>query len=123
MAVKKALVIDDSPYNRSLLSAMLRRMEMSVELAEDGEAGVEKFKTFHPDIVFLDYIMPKMGGVEALQEIRKIDSKVVLVMVTSISASDQVAEAKTAGANAYILKPYVAEKIREILKNFAMIQQ
>ena len=44
-------------------------------------------------------------------------------MVTSISASDQVAEAKTAGANAYILKPYVAEKIREILKNFAMIEQ
>lgn len=121
--MKKALVIDDSPYNRSVLSAMLRRMEVSVELAEDGEAGVEKFRTFHPDIVFLDYIMPKMGGAEALREIRKLDSKVILVMVTSISASDQVAEAKTAGANAYILKPYVAEKIREILKNFAMIQQ
>ena len=119
--MKKALVVDDSPYNRSVLSAMLRRMEMTVELAEDGEAGVEKFKTFHPDVVFLDYIMPKMSGVDAVREIRKIDSKVVLVMVTSISASDQVAEAKTAGANAYILKPYVAEKIREILKRFIMV--
>ena len=119
--MKKALVIDDSPYNRSVLSAMLRRMDMSVELAEDGEAGVEKFKAFRPDVVFLDYIMPKMGGVEALREIRKVDPKVVLVMVTSISASDQVAEAKSAGANAYILKPYVAEKIREILKNFALL--
>jgi len=119
--VKKALVVDDSPYNRSVLSAMLRRMEMSVELAEDGEAGIEKFKTFHPDVVFLDYIMPKMSGVDALREIRKIDTKVILVMVTSISASDQVTEAKNAGANAYILKPYVAEKIREVLKRFAMV--
>ena len=119
--MKKALVVDDSPYNRSVLSAMLRRMEMTVELAEDGEAGVEKFKTFHPDVVFLDYIMPKMSGVDAVREIRKIDSKVILVMVTSISASDQVAEAKNAGANAYILKPYVAEKIREILKRFIMV--
>lgn len=119
--MKKALVVDDSPYNRSVLSAMLRRMEMSVELAEDGEAGIEKFKTFHPDVVFLDYIMPKMSGVDALREIRKIDTKVILVMVTSISASDQVTEAKNAGANAYILKPYVAEKIREVLKRFAMV--
>jgi two-component system chemotaxis response regulator CheY len=121
LPVKKALVVDDSPYNRSVLSAMLRRMEMSVELAEDGEAGIEKFKTFHPDVVFLDYIMPKMSGVDALREIRKIDTKVILVMVTSISASDQVTEAKNAGANAYILKPYVAEKIREVLKRFAMV--
>ena len=82
--MKKALVIDDSPYNRSVLSAMLRRMEMTVELAEDGEAGVEKFKTFHPDVVFLDYIMPKMSGVDAVREIRKIDSKVVLVMVMGL---------------------------------------
>jgi two-component system, chemotaxis family, chemotaxis protein CheY len=118
--VKKALVVDDSPYNRSVLSAMLRRLEMSVELAEDGESGVEKFKSFRPDVVFLDNIMPKMSGVEAVREIRKIDQKVIVVMVTSISASDQVAEAKTAGANAYILKPYVAEKIREVLHRFSL---
>lgn len=94
---------------------------MTVELADDGESGVEKFKTFHPDIVFLDYIMPKMSGVEAVREIRKSDMKTILVMVTSISASDQVAEAKAAGANAYILKPYVAEKIREILHRYELI--
>jgi CheY-like chemotaxis protein len=103
-----------------VLSAMLRRMDMTVELAEDGDEGVKKFKSFHPDVVFLDYIMPKMSGVEAVREIRKIDATVILIMVTSISASDQVTEAKNAGANAYILKPYVAEKIREVLKRFSM---
>jgi two-component system, chemotaxis family, chemotaxis protein CheY len=119
--VKRALIVDDSPYNRSVLSAILKRMNLAVDLAEDGEEGVQKFLATKPDVVFLDYVMPKMNGLQVLQEIRKANPDVLLIMVTSISASDDVTQAKAAGANAYILKPYAPEKIRDILKKFKLI--
>jgi two-component system chemotaxis response regulator CheY len=119
--VKRALVVDDSPYNRSVLSAILKRMNLAVDLAEDGEEGVQKYLATKPDIVFLDFVMPKMNGVQAIQEIRKVNADVLLIMVTSISASEDVTQAKAAGANAYILKPYAPDKIRDILKKFNLV--
>ncbi len=116
--MKKALIVDDSAYNRTLLNAILRKKGLAIELAENGDEGVQKFTMFQPDIVFLDYIMPKKSGVEALTEMKKINPNFIGVMLTSISASEDVQEAKAAGANAYILKPYEAEKIYEVLKKY-----
>ena len=119
--MKKALIVDDSSYNRTLLSAILRKKGLAVELADNGEDGVQKFPTYDPDIVFLDYIMPKKNGVEALAEMKKMKPGFIGVMLTSISGAEEVQEAKRAGANAYILKPYEAEKIYEVLKKFNLI--
>lgn len=121
--MKKALIVDDSAYNRTLLNAILRKKGLSVETSDNGEDGVNKFQTVQPDIVFLDYIMPKKSGVEALAEMKKINPNFIGVMLTSISSAEDVQAAKNAGANAYILKPYEAEKIYEILKKFNIITE
>jgi len=121
--MKKALVVDDSAYNRTLLNAILRKKGLTVEMAENGAEGVEKFVAAQPDIVFLDYIMPKKSGVEALAEMKKINPNFIGVMLTSISATEDVQEAKAAGANGYILKPYEAEKIYEVLRKFNLITE
>lgn len=121
--MKKALIVDDSPYNRTLLNAILRKKGLTTELAENGAEGVEKFKIFQPDIVFLDYIMPKKSGVEALAEMKSMNSNFFGVMLTSISGTEEVQEAKAAGANGYILKPYEPEKIYEILRKFNLITE
>jgi len=120
--MKKALIVDDSLYNRTLLNAILKKKGLTTELAENGADGVEKFKVFQPDIVFLDYIMPKKSGVEALAEMKKLNPNFIGVMLTSISATEDVQEAKAAGANGYILKPYEAEKIYEVLKNSTLLR-
>ncbi|MDE3057504.1 MAG: response regulator [Bacteroidota bacterium] len=121
--MKTALVVDDSPYNRAVLSSILRKKNLKVEIAEDGEKAIELFKKSNPDVVFLDYVMPKMNGVETLRELRKLKPSVIAVMVTSISASEDVEEARTAGANGYVLKPYSAEKIYSILLKFNLIEE
>ncbi len=121
--MKTALVVDDSPYNRAILSSILKKKNLKVEIAEDGEKAIELFKKSNPDIIFLDYVMPKLNGVETLREIRKLKPSIISIMVTSISASEDVEEARSAGANGYILKPYTPEKIYSILQKFDLIEK
>jgi CheY-like chemotaxis protein len=121
--MKKALIVDDSAYNRTLLNAILRKKGMSVETSDNGEDAIVKFQSYQPDIVFLDYIMPKKSGVEALAEMKKLNPDFVGVMLTSISSAEDVQAAKAAGANSYILKPYEAEKIYDVLKKYHLIEE
>jgi two-component system chemotaxis response regulator CheY len=120
--MKKALIVDDSAYNRTLLNAILRKKGLFVETSDNGEDALAKFTIMQPDIVFLDYIMPKKNGVEALVEMKKINPDFIGIMLTSISATEDVQAAKAAGANGYILKPYEAEKIYEVLKKHNLIE-
>jgi CheY-like chemotaxis protein len=116
--MKTALVVDDSPHNRAVLTSILRKKNLNVELAEDGQKALEKFSAVRPAVVFLDYILPKRNGVEVLREIRTSDPDVVVIMVTSISSADEVHAAHAAGANGYVLKPYSPEKIYTLLEKF-----
>ncbi|MBI2429954.1 MAG: response regulator [Ignavibacteriales bacterium] len=120
--MKKILIVDDSAYNRTLLAAILRKKNLYVETADNGEDAVKKFSELKPDVVFLDYIMPKKSGVDALIEMKQINPGVIGVMLTSISSDEDVKAAKEAGASGYILKPYTAEKIYDLLKKFQVIE-
>lgn len=120
--MKKILIVDDSEYNRVLLSSLLRKKNLQVELSDNGEDAVKKFSESKPDAVFLDYIMPKKSGVEALIEMKKLNPNFTAIMLTSISAVEDVEKAKEAGASGYILKPYTAEKIYDCLKKFNIIE-
>jgi two-component system, chemotaxis family, chemotaxis protein CheY len=116
--MKTVLIVDDSAYNRSYLTALLRKKGVKVEIAEDGEIAVKKFIEVKPDLVFLDYIMPKKSGIEALREMKALNSEFVGIMLTSVSASEEVLAAKQAGANGYVLKPYKPDKIYDVLKKY-----
>ena len=120
--MKKILVVDDSAYNRTLLSAILRKKQLAVDFAENGEDAVKKFPEYKPDVVFIDYVMPKKSGVDALTEMKQINPDFIGIMLTSISAAEDVQKAKEAGASGYILKPYEPEKIYDILKKFRIIE-
>jgi len=120
--MKKILIVDDSMYNRSLLSALLRKKGFAVETAEDGVEGVEKFRTSMPDAVFLDYIMPRMNGVQALEQMKTLSPDVRSFMLTSISSEEDVRRAKAAGADGYILKPYEPAKVFDLLNRFGLME-
>ncbi|HEY4611832.1 MAG TPA: response regulator [Bacteroidota bacterium] len=116
------LIIDDSPHMRILLSKLLKnRGFASVEVAENGLRGLEKFKAGKTDMVFLDGVMPEMDGLTTLKEIKKIDPNAIVVITTSLSDREKVMEFKAAGANFYLLKPFEEEKFDDTLQKIVTI--
>ncbi len=63
----KVLIVDDDAASRRLLEVRLRALECKVAMASDGEEGLEKVESFQPDVILLDYMMPKMTGLEVLK--------------------------------------------------------
>lgn len=113
-----ALIIDDSEVNRHILLAFLKNTGYEPFTAVDGEDGLEKFKAIRPTITFLDIVMPKKSGLELLKDLKAIDQKAIVIMVSSYITKQNIQEAKNSGANWFIMKPFTKEKILEILKKF-----
>lgn len=118
------LIIDDSVHIRALFTMMMRKAGVTkFYQATDGEDGLEKFKQYAPSIVFLDNMLPKMSGVEVLKQIKMINPKAVVVMISAVSDIETVREAKAAGANYYLVKPYSPEKVVEIMYKLLNIER
>lgn len=115
--VKRALVVDDSPYIQKELTKILERHGCEVvATASNGLEGVKKYKELKPDLVTLDLVMPQMGGLQTLVLLRKIDPGATVIMVSSMSGKDKIVECAKAGARHYILKPFEEDKVGEVLQ-------
>ncbi|MCK5674785.1 MAG: response regulator [Spirochaetales bacterium] len=102
----KVVVIDDSFIDRRIMTQILRSTGFSVVgEAEDGEAGVKMVLQEKPNMVILDYVMPKMNGLSALKEIKKRFPKIPIIMQTSESDRDLAVKLIKEGAADYIVKP------------------
>lgn len=102
------LVVEDNAINRHLVSAMLGVMGIGrVEIAGDGLDGLEQIKTFAPDIVILDIMMPRMDGYEFLRHLRAdpAHGDIPVLVVTALGEKNERAEAFDAGASDYVVKP------------------
>lgn len=107
----KALIVDDEQGLRELLSMALQLEGWHTETAEDGVLALNIYKTFQPDIIILDIMMPKMNGIEVIKSIRKDGSKVPALFLT---AKDGVADriaGLTAGSDDYVTKPFSLEEV------------
>lgn len=117
---KKILIIEDEEIMYSLLERKLSQEGYAVEVAKDGEEGLEKIRKEKPDLVLLDIIMPKKGGFEVMEEIQK-DENLKDVPVIVISNSGQPVEldkAKELGAKDWLIKTeFDPEEVIEKVKN------
>lgn len=119
----KAMVIDDSRIMRSMVMKSLTNSNLAefefVE-AEDGMDALEKFDPKETDIIFADWNMPRLNGIDFVRKIRtnKKNAHIPIVMVTSEQTVGKMSEALgRAGATAYICKPFtVADLQRKIDK-------
>ncbi|OFZ36559.1 MAG: hypothetical protein A2504_09240 [Bdellovibrionales bacterium RIFOXYD12_FULL_39_22] len=112
MKGKKVLVVDDSLAIRHVISKVFLTAGCVVEQAVDGVDAVEKFKTFSPDFVVMDLIMPKQDGLTTIGEIRKIEKqKTVIFMLTSTATDEQVKQAQELKVTSYFIKPVNTETI------------
>lgn len=103
---RRALVVDDSEFQRDLVTRTINDWFSVVATAENGEDAIAKFKEHEPDIVTMDIMMPKMDGLEALQEIKAISPDTIIVMVTSVTQKEKMREAARNGANGYVTKAF-----------------
>ncbi|MCT4586045.1 response regulator [Peptostreptococcaceae bacterium AGR-M142] len=114
----KVLIVDDASFMRNFLKDCLDGSGFEVVgFARDGEEAIEKYKELKPDIVTMDINMPKMSGIEALQEIKKISKDVQIVMISDIGQHDRIIEAIKKGASDFIVKPVHPERLVDALKN------
>jgi CheY-like chemotaxis protein len=102
----KVLLVDDEPDIIEVIQDRLEAYGFTVVTAGTGLEALKKLSVEKFDGVFLDVKMPEMGGIEALEEIRKRDKQTPIIIITSSSTREAAIDAIAKGANEYILKPF-----------------
>jgi two-component system NarL family response regulator len=104
----RVLVVDDfAPFRRLVGSMITKTPEFHVVAeASDGEEAVQKAGELQPDLIFLDISLPKLNGIAAARQIRKLAPKAKIVFVTQEFSLDVAQEAFRSGAMAYVVKIY-----------------
>lgn len=112
----KVLIADDSAFMRTILKDIVAKTKWAgAEIIEavDGNDVVAKFNADKPDLVLLDIVMPEKDGIAALKDIGSAAKSVVIV--SSVGQEDIINQAKGLGAKDYIVKPFDANKVIEVL--------
>ncbi len=113
---KKLLIVDDSPIARKMTKKIIPNKEdFEVFEATNGLEGLDKFKEISPDITFMDLTMPVMDGLEALEEIMKIDKNAIVVVSTADVQPKSISKVMSLGAFDVIRKPPKREKFEEVM--------
>jgi CheY-like chemotaxis protein len=102
----KILIIEDNDILNQAYTFMLKSKDHTVESAYDGEEGLLKVKDFKPDIILLDYLMPKMDGKEFLKRYKKLNIRTgtKILLLTNLSAEEKINDAMALGVYRNLLK-------------------
>ena len=107
------LVVDDVPLNVMLVEKMLSRFGFRILKAENGLEAMREILAQKPDLVFLDIMMPIMDGFQTLEQIRKEPelSDVRVVVLSALNSNEDIVKAYNLGANDFITKPIMLDKL------------
>ncbi len=118
-SIKNILLIDDFSTNIVVMETSLKIAGFKVSKADSGFAALDMLKdnNFTPDLIVIDYNMPKMNGAQLTAEIKKIDrfEKTPVLILSSETGKSQRIEAKKAGATGWIKKPFQIAKFMKII--------
>lgn len=113
----KVLVADDSGLMRHVLVKILTEAGVeSVVQATNGNEAVQKVEDEAPDIVLMDWVMPNLTGIEAVEKIRASGNKVPIIMCTTEGEQNRIVDAIKAGADNFVVKPFDPEVIMTKIK-------
>ena len=102
----KVLIVDDVATNRDLLDELLARLGVLTRSSASAEEAIVAHDEWHPDLVLMDLRMPGMNGLEAIRLLRARGSGAAIIAVTASGLADSENEAREAGADAFVRKPY-----------------
>ncbi len=109
------LYVEDNEDIKQETLEILKQFFNSLETASDGEEGLEKFKKTKFDIVITDVSMPKMNGVKMVKQIKNIDKKIPVIVITAFNDFEYLSEFIKIGAYGYILKPIDMNQLLEAI--------
>jgi len=116
MNVSRILIIDDEQECCELLREYLESHGFEVEIAFDGEEGLEKVKLTRPDLVLCDISMPGSNGAEVLKKIKEGNPGIIVIMLTGFGTFESAIECLKLGAYDHIAKPVELERLLTLIK-------
>ncbi|MFB0921265.1 MAG: response regulator [Oscillospiraceae bacterium] len=106
------LIVDDAGFMRKMVQTHLSKAGYTDFIeGEDGQRAIDIYKEQKPDLVIMDITMPNVDGIEALRQIKAIDSDAKVIMCSAMGQEAMVMEAIKLGALDFIVKPFKAERI------------
>lgn len=118
---QKILIVDDDENIAELISLYLTKECFDTKIANDGEAALSAAKTYQPDLVLLDIMLPGIDGYEVLRELRKTSSLPVILLSAKGETFDKVLGLEL-GADDYIMKPFdskeMVARVKAVLRRF-----
>ncbi len=117
MKPESILVVDDEEVMRDVLQSLLVKAGYEVMLAKDGAEGLALARRHAFDAAIVDVMMPEIGGLDLLEELKKVDPDVVVLMITAYASVETAITAMKKGAFDYVAKPFKHEEVLHILAN------
>lgn len=118
----RILIADDNEPNRELLEAYLSGIDCEIAAASDGQDTLAKVKSFQPDLILLDVMMPKLSGFEVCQKLKADPAlrKIMVLMVTALNEAGDIERAVKAGTDDFLSKPVnrieLTKRVENMLK-------
>jgi two-component system, OmpR family, alkaline phosphatase synthesis response regulator PhoP len=103
----RILIADDNPQGVELLEAYLSGIDCDIETAADGEQTLRQVKDWHPDLILLDIMMPKISGFEVCKRLRAdpASQDIAVLMITALDQQSDIDRAVEAGTDDFLTKP------------------
>ena len=115
----KILVVDDEPNILYVIERCFASAKMKVVTAANARAGLQAFQAERPDVALLDIRLPDKSGLDLFQELRAIDARVPVILMTAYAKSETAIEAMSRGAFDYLLKPLDLETLKQLVAKAA----
>ncbi|WP_428026590.1 response regulator transcription factor [Arcobacter sp.] len=115
----KILLVEDEKRLAQLLKDAISDSFFSIVIAKDGKEGLKKFKSFKPDIVITDIMMPFCDGLEMTQKIKELDEFIPIIVLSAHSDKEKLLKAIDLGINKYFIKPFDPDELIEHIKKIA----
>ena len=111
-------IVDDDPRIQELLSAELADLDQPHLSFNSGEALLADLEKCSPQLIFLDVLMPGMGGMDCLQQLRQRGYQASVVMFSALNDAELQQQAEQAGANGWVLKAALFDDVETILRRY-----
>jgi DNA-binding NtrC family response regulator len=115
--MNKILIIEDDKAIVDILKMILEQEGYKIDYAYNGQTGLQKFNDITPDVVLLDIKMPRMDGIEVLQEIKKINEKPIVIMISGHGTIETAVQTTKLGAYDFISKPFDMDRLKLTIQN------
>ena len=121
---ERVLIVDDEPVTQELLEAFLIGCDYDLDFAADGAEALEKVKSFEPDLILLDVMMPKTSGFEVCEQIKgnPETAGIMVLMVTALGELGDVERAVKVGCDDYLSKPVNKAELLKRVENMLKLR-